>query len=171
MKIWILVTDPGSRGRVAEAAPLIAGDFHRWGVTNVEVNVTSDPSKVPSSDSQVVTVTAEVNRSMTDGAVFGKHYALASGVTVNTELANAVQSFRTAADHEIVHLAQPPFTRLIGKLWNGDHSSHPNDLMYARYDPLRPGDPQLSDLEQGHLRARFNVSGETSQVSVIDRDK
>jgi hypothetical protein len=103
--------------------------------------------------------------------VFGKHYALASGVTVNTELANTVQSFRNTTDHEVVHVAQQPFTRLISKLWNGDHSSDPNDLMYARYDPLRDGDPSLSEGEQVNVRNRFNAPGETSNVSVIDRDK
>jgi hypothetical protein len=171
VKIWILVTDQSSRGRVEQAAPLVAGDFHRWGVTTVEVNITSDPSKVPSSNGETVTVRAEVNRSMTDKAVFGKHYALAGGVTVNTELANAVQSFRTTTDHEVVHVAQPSFTRLIGKLWNGDHSSDPNDLMYAQYDPLRPGDPQLSQRDQTNVRNRFNVASQASSVSVIDRDK
>jgi hypothetical protein len=171
MKIWIVVADQGSRGRVEEAARRIAEDFHRWGVSNVEVNITNDPSKVPASDSRTVTVNAEANRSMTNGAIFGKHYALAAGVTVNTELANTVQSFRTTTEHEIVHVAQPAFTRLIGKLWRGDHSSDPNDLMYARYDPLRDGNPQLSQGEQVNLQKRFNVAGENSGVSVIDRDK
>jgi hypothetical protein len=170
MKIWVLVLDAASRGRVAEAAPRIAGDFHRWGVTSVEMNLTSDPAKVPAPDRVTVVVTAEANRSMTDGAVFGKHYALASSVTVNTELANTAQSFRNTTDHEIVHVAQPSFTRLIGKLWNGDHSSDPNDLMYRQYDPLRPGDPQLSQREQSNLQRRFNTPGEASQVSVVDRD-
>jgi hypothetical protein len=170
MKIWILTIDQGSRGRVGEAAPRIAADFHRWGVTNVEVNLTSDPSKVPPGDTYTVVVRAEANRSMTDGAVFGKHYALAGGVTVNTELANTAQSFRTTADHEMVHVAQPPFKRLVGKLWGGDHSSDPSDLMYARYDPLKPGDPQLSQGEQANLQRRFNQPGEPSNVSVIDRD-
>ncbi len=62
MKIWILVTDQSSRGRVEQAAPLIAGDFHRWGVTSVEVNITSDPSKVPSSNGLRPLVPAEVRR-------------------------------------------------------------------------------------------------------------
>jgi len=170
MKIWIVAVDQGSRGRVGEAAPRIAGDFHRWGVANVEVDITNDPAKVPSPDRYTVVVRAEANRSMTDNAVFGKHYALASGVTVNTELANTAQSFRNTTDHEIVHVAQPSFTRLIGKLWNGDHSPDPSDLMFGRYDPLRPGDPQLSQGEQANLQRRFNVAGEPSNVSVIDRD-
>ena len=170
MKIWIVTVDQASRGRVGEAAPRIAEDFHRWGVTSVEVDITSDPSKVPPPDRYTVVVRAEANRSMTDSAVFGKHYALASGVTVNTELANTAQSLRNTTDHEIVHVAQPSFTRLIGKLWNGDHSSDPNDLMYHSYDPLRPGNPQLSQGEQANLQRRFNAAGEQGNVSVIDRD-
>jgi hypothetical protein len=170
MRIWIVVLDAAGRGRVAEAAPRIAADFHRWGVTSVEVNLTSDPAKAPPADPYAVIVTAEANRSMTGKAVFGKHYALASGVTVNTELANTAQSLRNTTDHEIVHVAQPSFTRLIGKLWGGDHSSDPNDLMYGQYDPLRPGDPQLSQAEQLNLQKRFNRPGEPSNVSVVDRD-
>ena len=30
MKIWIVVADQTSRGRIEQAAPLIAGDFYRW---------------------------------------------------------------------------------------------------------------------------------------------
>jgi hypothetical protein len=170
VRIWIAIADVASRGRIAEAAPRIAADFQRWGVTNVELNLTADASKVPSADPHTVVVTAEANRSMTDNAVFGKHYALAGGVTVNTELANTAQSFRTTTDHEIVHMAQPSFTRLIGKLWGGDHSPDPNDLMYARYDPLRPGDPQLGARDQASVQKRFNRPGDPSGVSVVDRD-
>jgi hypothetical protein len=43
--------------------------------------------------------------------------------------------------------------------------------MYARYDPLRDGDPQLGARDQANVRSRFNAAGDTSRVSVIDRDQ
>jgi RHS repeat-associated protein len=166
MQLWVVVKDQNARGNVMQAAPKIANDFHRFGVTQVNVHVTSDPSKVVKGSNTVV-VTAESNSSMTKNAEFGEH-SLFGGTKVNTELAITPQMVRNVTDHETVHDARGDTG--IGALLRTDHSSDKNDLMYKEYDPLKSGDPQLSQDSQKELQDRFNKSGDKNEATAVDED-
>jgi hypothetical protein len=173
LNLWFVVKDQSNRERVASAAPKIANDFHRWGVKQVSVHITSNNCTfVQNATSKTIVVRYEDNPSMTQSSTFGAHPQFGGAATVNTGLANFESSIRNVTDHEVAHDAQPFWeSNGISSLFNLDHSSDPKDIMYGQYDVMSPKDPQMSQDEQEMLQDRFNQKGDKDQVTVVDEDK
>jgi hypothetical protein len=159
---------------VSNAAPKIANDFHRWGVKDVRVHITSNSCNltVDKTGSHPVIVNYTNDQSMTNSATFGEHYPLSGAATVNTGLTNFESSIRNVTDHEVTHDAQPFWeSNGVSSLFNLDHSSDPNDIMYSQYDVMSSKDPQMSQDEQQMVQDKFNQKGDKDQVTVVDEDK
>ena len=172
LNLWLVVKDQSNRDRVIAAAPKIANDFHRWGVKQVNVHITSNNCKfVINGKTDSVVVRYENDPSMTKSSTFGEHY-LGGAITVNTGLTNFESSIRNVTDHEVTHEAQPFWkSNGISSLFNLDHSSDSNDIMYAQYNPLQSADPQMSQDEQQMVQNNFNKPNDQNQVTVVDEDK
>lgn len=173
LNLWLVVKDQSARAEVDKSAPKIASDFHRWGVKEVHVHITSHPSLVRGSHN-TVTVNFTNEAWMTKSAIFGDHHTLSTNVTVNTGLSNFASSIRNVTDHEVTHEAQPLWrSNGVSSLFNLDHSSDPKDIMFAKYDVMGGSGkaPQMSPEEQKMLQDEWNDQNDKDETTVTNEDQ
>ncbi len=167
LNLWIVVTDknPENLAEVRKAAPMIANDFHRWGVKQVSIHITAKFENSGGFGGNRHFVGYASVPAMTQRGEFGNTPGLNSRASiVNSETNGFATEIRNTIDHEVTHQAQHWWTKIFG----GGHSSDPNDIMYANYNPSNKNDPEMSHDDAQRLRQEFNQAGDKEGTTITD---